>query len=94
MGASANAIRVRTVRRRFCVVTVAADDRSLREVIDAVSRRDDRKAEDLLQSGRAFTVERDAKVRVLELAAGKARVEILEGAAASKEGWVLEGWLK
>ena len=76
------------------VVTVAADERCLGEVIDAVSRRDDRKSEDLLQSGRAFTVERDAKVRVLGLAGGKARVEILEGAAASKEGWVLEGWLK
>ena len=55
--------------------------------------RGDRKKEDLLQSGRAFSVERDAKVRVLELAGGKARVEFLEGVAASKEGWVLEGGL-
>lgn len=76
------------------VVTVAADELSLREVIDAVSQRDAQKTRDLLQSRKAFNVERDTKVRILGLAGGKSRVEILEGSAASRVGWVLEGWLK
>ena len=75
-------------------ITVAADDRSLRELIDAISMGDDRKMETLLQSDRAFTVERDTKVRVLQLAGGKVRVEILEGGNANKQAWVLEGWVK
>ena len=75
-------------------VTVAADDGALRELIDALSRGDDRNVEALLQSGRAFAVERDTKVRVLELAGGKAKIEILEGGYANKKGWVPEGWLK
>ena len=61
------------------VVILAADEVSLREVIDAISRRDTQKTQDLLQSGKAFTVERDTKVRILGLAGGKSRVELLEG---------------
>jgi hypothetical protein len=76
------------------VITVAVDEQSLYETIEAMSRRDDQKIESLLQSGKAFRVEPDTKVRLLELGNGQVKVKILEGSNALREGWVPEGWLK
>jgi hypothetical protein len=76
------------------VLMVAVDDRSLNEVIDAISRKDDQKMKRLLQSGKAFNVEQGVKVRLLGLVGGKVMVKIMEGSNASKVGWVIEGWLK
>ena len=75
-------------------VTVAADPQSLSELIDAIARRDDQKLAGLLQSGKAFRVEQDVRVRLLNTSGGQVKVTILEGRGAGREGWVLEGWLK
>ncbi len=66
----------------------------LSEVIDAMARRDEPKMAALLQSGQAFRVEPDTRARLLSLSSGTARVLIMEGDHATKEGWVPEGWLK
>jgi hypothetical protein len=76
------------------VVIVAADDHSLLEAIAAISTKDDRKTEDMLKSGKVFSVEPNTRVRILDLAGGKAKVKIVEGGNAFREGWVLDGWLK
>lgn len=73
---------------------VATDEGSLVEVLTAIAKGDDQKIESLLQSGRSFRVDQNARVRVLGLSGGKAMVAILEGSNAFRQGWVLEGWLK
>lgn len=75
-------------------VTVASDERSLSEVLTAIAKRDDHALDSLLQSGRSFRVAQNVKARILKLAGGKAKVAILEGDNSSREGWVLEAWLK
>jgi hypothetical protein len=75
-------------------VIVAADESALADLLTALVRRDEQKVETLLESGRSFRVEQNAKVRVLALSGGKVKVAILEGNNTSKEGWVLEGWLR
>ncbi|HJQ25664.1 MAG TPA: 6-pyruvoyl-tetrahydropterin synthase-related protein [Blastocatellia bacterium] len=75
-------------------VVAATNQQVLSEVIDAMARHDEPRMAALLQSGQAFSVEPDTRARLLSLSSGTARVLILEGNQATKEGWVPEGWLK
>jgi len=75
-------------------ITVASDERVFEELIGALSSRNQSKIQSLIDSGRAFDIENNARVRPLGASGSKAKVLILEGKHAGTEAWVLDRWIR
>lgn len=73
---------------------VAVDEGALNELMSALPAKDDAKIDALVESGRLLRVANGISVRVLESAAGKTKVRILEGEHMMAEGWVSEQWIR
>lgn len=74
-------------------VPVAADERSLSEVLQAVSTRNEGRVSELIQSGKSLRIDNDTKATILEVGTGKLKLRIAEGKEIMKEGWVPERWI-
>jgi hypothetical protein len=75
-------------------VSVAQDEQTLNQLLDALARRDSSRLQDLAQSGKVLSVENRTRVRVLQRTSGKIRVRIAEGKYQWAEGWALEAWVR
>jgi hypothetical protein len=73
-------------------VMVAADEKALDELITAISSPPDA-LQDLIQSGKVFTVPNDTRARIVAIGFGKTKVRIIEGDKILTEGWVPEWWV-
>lgn len=73
-------------------INVATDEKTLDDLIRALSARTD-EVQQLIQSGRVFTVPNDTRARIIETGFGKTKVRIIEGDKILSEGWVPEFWL-
>lgn len=73
-------------------IMVAADEKTLDELIVAIPARSG-ELENLIQSGRVFTVPNGTRARVVEKGYGKTKVRIIEGERVLSEGWVPELWV-
>jgi hypothetical protein len=74
-------------------VLVAVDVPRLNELVGALAASDEARVEALVQSDQVLRVAAGTKVRILELASSTVKIKILEGSAASREGWVPERWV-
>ncbi len=75
-------------------VPVAVDEKTLNELIGALSTKDGAKLDALTQSGKVFDLPANTKVLVLQKNEGKVQVRISEGSRATTEGWVAEPWVR
>jgi len=72
-------------------IMVAADEKTLDQLITAISARNG-ELEALIQSGRVLTVPNGTRARI-EKGYGKTKVRIIEGDKILSEGWVPELWV-
>ncbi|MEN3335043.1 MAG: hypothetical protein V7641_4408 [Blastocatellia bacterium] len=75
-------------------VFVAIDEQGLPELLGAVAAKENAKVDDLIRSGRVIQVANNTKAQVLEMAAGKTKVRIIEGERAMQTGWVVDRWVR
>jgi hypothetical protein len=75
-------------------IMIAVDQRTLDEMVTALSTVDNNRLQSLVDSGRVFTVRSNTKVRILESELGKVRVRVLEGESVVMEGWVPDRWIR
>ncbi len=73
-------------------IMVAADEKTLDQLITAISARNG-ELEALIQSGRVLTVPNGTRARIVEKGYGKTKVRIIEGDKILSEGWVPELWV-
>jgi len=73
-------------------IMVAADEKTLDDLIAAISARTDA-LQELIQSGRVLTVSNGTRARIIEKGFGKTKVRIIEGDKILSEGWVPESWV-
>jgi hypothetical protein len=74
-------------------VMVAVDEKTLDELINAMSTRGD-EVQTLINSGRVFTVPNKTRVRIIEANFAKLKVRIIEGNKIMSEVWVPERWVR
>jgi hypothetical protein len=74
-------------------VMVAVDEKTLDELINAISARGD-EAQTLIKSGRVFTVPNKTRARIIEANFAKLKVRIIEGNKIMSEVWVPERWVR
>ena len=74
-------------------VMVAVDEKTLDELINAMSTRGD-EVQTLINSGRVFTVPNKTRVRIIEADFAKLKVRIIEGNKIMSEVWVPERWVR
>ncbi len=75
-------------------IFVADDEPTLGELLGAVAAKEDDKVESLVHSGRVKRVANNSSVQVMEMAAGRVKVRILEGEHAMQSGWVIDRWVR
>ena len=75
-------------------IFVADDERTLGELLGAVATKEDDKVESLVRSGRVKRVANNTPVQVMEMAAGRVKVRIIEGEHAMQSGWVIDRWVR
>ena len=75
-------------------VFVAVDEQGLPELLGAVAAKENARVDDLIRSGRVVRVANNTRVQVLEMAAGKTKVRIIEGERAMQTGWVVDRWVR
>jgi hypothetical protein len=75
-------------------VTLAGDERTLDELINALSASNKERVEELLQQGKAFRVENNIRARIVDVKPGRVKVRILEGPNTALDCWSPEVWLR
>jgi hypothetical protein len=75
-------------------IIMAVDQKAMDEMVTALSAVDNSRLQSLVDSGRAFTVPSNTKVRILESELGKVKVRVLEGESVVMEGWVPDRWIR
>ncbi|MFY9609843.1 MAG: 6-pyruvoyl-tetrahydropterin synthase-related protein, partial [Blastocatellia bacterium] len=75
-------------------VPVAVDEKTLDELIDALSTRKTDNLETLADSRRMFRVDNDTRIRILEIGSGKVKVRVVEGPHVTMDGWIYERWVR
>jgi hypothetical protein len=75
-------------------VFVAIDEQGLPELLGAVATKENARVDDLIRSGRVVRVANNTKVQVMEMAAGKSKVRIIEGERVMQTGWVVDRWIR
>lgn len=75
-------------------VPLAVDEKTLSELIDALSNRKTDNLETLTQSGRVFRVDNETRVRIIEIGSGKVKVRVIEGPHVTLDGWIQERWVR
>ena len=73
-------------------VPIAVDEKSLSDLLNALSARSNDLSE-MVESRRVFVVPNNTKVRILNLQSGSVRIRILEGNDTMSEGLVPERWV-
>lgn len=84
---------VRLYIRDRNLIMVAADERSLDDLIRAIGARND-EVQELTDTGRVFTVANGTRARIVETGFGRLKVRIIEGDKIMSEGWIPELWVK
>lgn len=74
-------------------IMVAVDEKTLDELISVISSQG-AEVQNLIQSGRVFTVPNRTRVRIVEEGFAKLKVRIIEGEKIMLEGWVPERWVR
>jgi hypothetical protein len=75
-------------------IFVAADEQALPELLGALASRENDKVEGFIRSGRVVRVPNNTKVQVMEMAAGKIKVRLIEGERVMQTGWVVDRWVR
>ncbi len=75
-------------------IPVAADEKTLDELVGALAAKDENKINALTDSGSVTNVASDTRVQIIERGAGKMKVRIAEGQQLAKEGWIGERWIR
>ena len=76
------------------IIAVAISEEAFDEFIKARVARDGYGIDNLLLTGRLFTVDNGTRVQVIRKAFPKERVRILEGEMTAMAGWVPYEWVK
>ena len=74
-------------------VMVAVDEATLDELVAALATKGE-EVENLVQSGRVFTVPSNTRVRIVDASFAKLKVRIIEGKKIMTEVWVPERWVR
>jgi hypothetical protein len=60
----------------------------------ALSSQDRTRLQALIESGRAFNVPNNVRIKILDGSGSKVKVLLLEGERADAEAWVLDRWVQ
>jgi hypothetical protein len=74
-------------------IMVAVDEESLDKLITALANRGE-EVQALVDSGKAFTVPSNTRVRIEEAKFAKLKVRFIEGKKVMTEAWVPERWVR
>ena len=75
-------------------ISVATDERALSELLGALAAREMNKIDELVNSGRVLRVPGGTRVTILEISPGSLKVRIREGENMTKDGWVVDRWVR
>ena len=75
-------------------IPVAADEKSLDELVGAMASKEENKINALNNSGSVTNIASDTKIQIIERGSGKMKVRITEGRHQAKEGWIGERWVR
>jgi hypothetical protein len=75
-------------------IFVAIDEQALPELLGSMAAKENDKVDDLIRSGRVARVANNTKVQVVEMAAGKTKIRIIEGERVMQTGWVVDRWVR